>query len=144
MSETINTSQPRTIEINQKAFDRLSWAKKKDEDYSDVIIRLTTTKLDGLQRRGEKEIRTSDNKRLILMIDQGKCMGAESCVAIAPNVFALDESNLGFGRSEDAPLAMRDVMEGEVDSDTVIEAARSCPYKAIYVKDSDTGEEIFP
>lgn len=144
MSEIINTSETRMIEINQKAFDKLSWAKKKDEDYSDVIIRLTTTKLDGLQRRGEKEIRTSDNKRLILKIDQGKCMGAESCVAIAPNVFALDESNLGFGRSEDAPLAMRDVMEGEVDSDTVIDAARSCPYKAIYVKDSDTGEEIFP
>lgn len=144
MSETVKVSEPRTIEINQKAFERLTWAKKTDEDYSDVIIRLTTTKLDGLQRRGEKEIRTSDNKRLILKIDQGRCMGAESCVAIAPNVFALDESNLGFGGSEHAPLAMRDVMEGEVDSDTVIEAARSCPYKAIFIRDSDTGEEIFP
>lgn len=133
-----------TIEVSQKAYDRLTWAKKKDEDYSDVIIRLTTTKLDGLQRRGEKEIRTSDNKRLVLKVDQGKCMGAESCVAIAPNVFALDETNLGFGRPDDAPLGIRDVMEGDVDSDTVIEAARSCPYKAIYVKDSDSGEEIFP
>ena len=144
MSETLNVNESKTIEINKKAFDRLSWAKKKDEDYSDVIIRLTTTKLDGLQRRGEKDIRTSDNKRLILEIDQGKCMGAESCVAIAPNVFALDETNLGFGVSEAAPLAMRDVMEGEVHSETIIEAARSCPYKAIYVRDSDTGEEIFP
>jgi ferredoxin/predicted CopG family antitoxin len=131
-----------TIEVNKKAYDRLTWAKKKNENYSDVIVRLTSTRLDGLQRRGDKEIRTSDNKRIVLSVDQGKCMGAESCVTIAPNVFALDESNLGFGRSEAEPLGMRDIMEGEVDSDTVFEAARSCPYKAIHVKDYDTGEEL--
>jgi ferredoxin/predicted CopG family antitoxin len=130
------------IEVNKKAYDRLTWAKKKDENYSEVIIRLTSTRLDGLQRRGDKEIRTSDNKRIVLSIDQGKCMGAESCVLMAPNVFALDESNLGFGRSQAEPLGIRDIMEGEVDSDTVFEAARSCPYKAIHVKDYDTGEEL--
>ena len=96
-----------------------------------------------MQRRGEKEILTSDDKRLILSIDQGKCMGAESCVALAPLVFALDTSNLGFG-SPGEPLGIRDVMEREVDSDSIIQAAISCPYKAIYVKNADTEEQICP
>ena len=136
-------SEDKTIGISNKAYDRLSWAKKEGESLSDVIIRLTSTKLDGLQRRGEKEILTSNEKRLVLSIDQGKCMGAESCVALAPLVFALDDSNLGFG-SAGEPLGIRDVMEREVDSESVILAAISCPYKAIFVKDADTGEQICP
>ena len=107
-------SEERTIEVSPKAFERLTWAKKKNESYSDVIIRLMATTIEGLQRRGEKEIVTQDNKRLILSVEQGKCMGAESCVELAPEVFALDLTNLGIGRSEDAPLAMRDVMDREV------------------------------
>ena len=67
-------------------------------------------------------------------------MGAESCVALAPQVFALDVANLGFGTSQE-PLGMRDVMDREVDSDTIIRAAKSCPYQAIYVRDSKNGDE---
>ena len=137
------SNEDKTIEISKKAYDKLSWAKKEGESLSDVIIRLTSTTLDGLQRRGQKEIVTSDGKKFFLSIDQGKCMGAESCVALAPQVFALDPSNLGFGFPRE-PLGMRDVMEGEVDSDTVIQAAMSCPYKAIFVKNADTEEEIVP
>ena len=139
----MSDDQERKIEVSKKAFDRLSWAKKGDETFSDVIVRLTSTKLEGLQRRGEKEILTSDDKKLVLSIDQGKCMGAESCVALAPEVFALDESNLGFG-SPGEPLGIRDVMEKEVDSETIIRSALSCPYMAIFVKNADTEEQIVP
>jgi len=137
-------SEDRTIEISPKAFERLTWAKKKNENYSDVIIRLMSTTIEGLQRRGEKEIVTQDNKRLILSVEQGKCMGAESCVELAPEVFALDYTNLGIGRSEDAPLAMREVMDREIHSEKILTAVQSCPYKAITLKDAETGEQIFP
>ena len=133
-----------TIEVSHKAYEKLTWAKKKDESYSDVIIRLVSDKLDGLQRRGEKEIVTQDNKRLILSVEQGKCMGAESCAELAPEVFALDYSNLGFIRSEESPLAMRDVMDREVPSEKIVIAVQSCPYKAITLKDAETGEQLFP
>jgi ferredoxin len=132
-----------SININKKALDRLTWAKKKDEDYSDVIIRLSSTKLDGLQRRGEKEIIALD-RRLILKIDQDRCMGAESCVLLAPDVFALDEKRLGFTPESTDPLGIRDVMDRSIESDTILRAARSCPYKAISVVDADTGEELCP
>ena len=109
-----------------------------------MIIRLTSTTLEGLQRRGEKEIVTSDDRILSVSVDQGKCLGAMSCVALAPEVFALDVSQLGLRRKRDEPLGMRDVMKGEVDSETVIRAAQSCPYQAIHLKDAATGEEIVP
>jgi ferredoxin/predicted CopG family antitoxin len=131
--------EARSVELNSKAFDKLTWAKRKDESYSDVIIRLVSTKLDGLQRRGEMEIVTRDNRRLVLSVDQNLCMGAESCVSLAPEVFALDISRINNG-----PLAMRDVMEGEVLSEKVLTAAETCPYRAIKVRDAQTGEVIFP
>lgn len=131
-----------TITINPKAFEKLSWAKRKDEDYSDVILRLVSTKLDGLQRRGQKEIITRDNKRLTLSIEQNLCMGAESCVRLTPEVFALDESRLNGSNSE--PLGMREVMDREIPSERIFSAAETCPYKAIRVVDAETGEQVFP
>jgi len=138
-------AEEKTIEISPKAYDKLQWAKKKNEDFSDVIIRLVSGKLDGLQRRGEKEIVTRDNRRLVLSVEQGKCMGVESCVELAPEVFALDYSNLGFGRGEgDQPLGMKDVQDREIPSEKIIVAAQMCPYKAIIVKDAESGEQLFP
>jgi|SRR5579872_473569 len=136
--------EERTIEVSTKAYDKLSWAKKEDESYSDVIIRLVSTTLDGLQRRGEKEIVTRDNRRFAISIEQGKCMGAESCVALAPEIFALDLTNLGFGLRDAAPLGMRDVMDREINSEKILTAVESCPYKAIIVKDLESGEQVFP
>lgn len=130
------------ITLNEMAYTRLKGAMKNGEDFSDAIIRMTETKVTGLQRRGEKEIITSDERKIIARIEQDDCLGAESCVSLAPTVFALDESQLGFGRKGEAPLGMMDVEERTVDSDTIILAAKSCPYRAIHVKDGTTGEEI--
>jgi ferredoxin len=128
------------IQLNETAFQRLNWAKKEGESYSDVILRLISTKLDGLQRRGEKEVVTTDNRRIVINVDQNKCLGAESCSALAPLVFALDVSHFKDGE----PLAMREVMDRTVDSETIIRAAESCPYKAIFVRDAESGEELVP
>jgi ferredoxin/predicted CopG family antitoxin len=132
-------SEDRTIAVNSRAFDKLTWAKKKDESYSDVIVRLVSTKLDGLQRRGERQIVTRDNRRLTLSIDQSLCMGAESCVVLAPEVFALDAS-----RINNSPIAMRDVMDREIESEKILVAAQTCPYRAIKVVDAESGEQLFP
>jgi ferredoxin/predicted CopG family antitoxin len=134
-----NMGEERTITIDEKAYQKLSWAKKDKETDSDVIVRLISTAVEGLQRRGEKEILTSDKRKLNVRIDQSKCMGAESCVALAPEVFALDVSRLSG-----EPLGMKDVMDYTVDSERIIQAARTCPYKAIYLNDAESAEEIFP
>ncbi len=143
MWNTQDTS-PLSIELDENAYRRLNAAKRRNETYSEVVIRLTSTKLEGLQRRGEKEIVTTDGRRLILSIEQGKCLGAESCVTLAPDVFMLDSSNLGFSRSEHEPLGMKDVPDELVSSADIIRAAMSCPYQAIHVRDAETSEEIVP
>jgi ferredoxin/predicted CopG family antitoxin len=130
------------VSLSQKAYEILEKAKKKGETLSDVVVRLSETKIMGLQRRGEKEISTSDGKQLIVRIDQDKCAGAESCVKVAPAVFALDPTELGGFRRGAQPLGMREVEEKTVDGDTIVVAAKSCPYRAIYVKDVATGEEL--
>jgi ferredoxin/predicted CopG family antitoxin len=132
----------KAITLDDKAFERLTWAKREEETYSDVIIRLTSTKIEGLQRRGEIEIVTSDGRKLGIRIEQGKCSGAESCVTLAPEVFALDPTQLG--RTHLEPLGVRDVMERQVDSESIIRAVKSCPYGAIHVRDIDSGVEIHP
>ena len=138
------SSEERELRISKKAFERLSRAKRDGETFSDVVIRLSSATLEGLQRRGEKEVVTSDGLRLILSIDQSKCLGAMSCVTLAPSVFSYDISQAGPWRKQAEPLGMMDVEEGEVDSDALSRAAQSCPYQAITVKDAETGEVLFP
>ena len=131
-----------TISLNDKAYERLNKAKKKGENFSDVVIRLSDAKVTALQRRGEMTVATSDNRTLSLEIDQERCVGAESCVSIAPEVFALDPTELGGFRRGTAPLGMREVEANTVDSEKLITAAKSCPYHAIHVTDTRTGEEL--
>jgi len=62
-----------------------------------------------------------------------KCIGAASCVAIAPAVFALDETDIAIILSQDGN-----------DDDTKLLAAQSCPTAAIIVTDITTGEQVWP
>ncbi|MCA9369930.1 MAG: ferredoxin [Pseudomonadales bacterium] len=62
-----------------------------------------------------------------------KCISAASCVAIAPNVFELDEEEIAVVISQDGD-----------DDDTKLLAAQSCPTAAIVVTDTTTGEQVWP
>lgn len=70
--------------------------------------------------------------RLIVSIDQGRCIGAGNCVNIAPDAFQLDEERIAYI-----------VDPACVDDDTLIEAAQSCPTDAIYL-DTEDGEPVYP
>jgi len=137
------TAEERRITLSDRVYQRLTKAMGEGETFDDVIMRLTSTKLFGLRRRGEMEILTSDDRTLSVSVDQDLCMGAESCVGIAPEVFSLDENQLGR-RTSTEPLGMIEVEEGTVDSDKIIRAAKSCPYKAIRVRDAKTDDQLSP
>ena len=66
-------------------------------------------------------------------IDRNLCIGAGSCVAIAPKVFALD--------SEAKAILLPTV--NEEDDTNVLEAAKACPVAAIIITD-ETGKQVFP
>lgn len=63
---------------------------------------------------------------------RSKCIGAASCVAIAPKVFGLDDKNLAYVISED-----------ELD-DMKLLAAQSCPTAAIIIEDMESGQQVWP
>lgn len=63
---------------------------------------------------------------------RSKCIAAASCVAIAPKVFQLDETNI-----------VKVISQDELD-DLKLLAAQSCPTMAIIVEDVQTGQQIWP
>lgn len=68
-----------------------------------------------------------------MRIDRNLCIGAATCIAIAPKAWALDD---------EAKAIILDTA-GEESDQTLIEAAKGCPVAAIYLTD-DTGKQVFP
>jgi ferredoxin len=72
-------------------------------------------------------------KGMTISIDRDLCIGAATCLAIAPEVFALDD---------DAKAIILEGI-GEATDENVIDAARACPTTAITIRD-ETGKQIYP
>ncbi len=68
-----------------------------------------------------------------MRIDQNLCIGAATCVAIAPKAWALDDN---------AKAIILDSADQESD-ETLLEAAKSCPVMAIIITD-ENGKQVFP
>jgi ferredoxin len=71
--------------------------------------------------------------KLNVVVDHGKCQGYGACVKIAPEVFRLNADNKADSGD---PTAAPD--------EVVLKAARCCPYRAVTVKDADTGAQLIP
>ncbi len=66
-------------------------------------------------------------------IDRDLCIGAATCVAIAPQTFVLDS---------EAKSVILSSVDSE-DENMVLDAARGCPTAAIIIED-EKGEKLFP
>ncbi len=67
-----------------------------------------------------------------IVVDRDKCIGARSCVAVAPGVFQMDDENLAYVTDPSS-----------TDDDTILMAAQSCPVLAVLLYD-EVGKLIFP
>ncbi|OIP80440.1 MAG: cytochrome [Parcubacteria group bacterium CG08_land_8_20_14_0_20_48_21] len=65
-------------------------------------------------------------------VDRDACISISNCVAIAPNVFQLDDEGKAYVVKTDGDLP-----------ETILEAAKSCPVDAIILKD-EQGKQIWP
>lgn len=72
-------------------------------------------------------------RKLKVRIDRSLCIGAATCIAIAPKAFELDD---------EAKAILLDTSEQDTD-ETIIQAAKSCPVMAIIIEDED-GKRIYP
>ncbi|OGZ56669.1 MAG: hypothetical protein A3G60_03870 [Candidatus Ryanbacteria bacterium RIFCSPLOWO2_12_FULL_47_9c] len=66
-----------------------------------------------------------------IFVDRDLCIGAASCVAIAPGVFALDNENKAIV-----------INDKGADDETILLAAQSCPTRAIILFD-EKGNQIY-
>ena len=83
-----------------------------------------------------------------LMIDRNLCIGAASCIAVAPGAFELDLENKAVLRRKVPPpssdmTARHDLEDQAIDDETLLLAAKSCPTQAISVFDED-GKQMYP
>lgn len=67
-----------------------------------------------------------------IVIDRDLCIGAASCVVIAPGTFQMDDENKAY---------LVDI-NGH-DAETIKMAAESCPTKAIFLYDEE-GNQVYP
>lgn len=67
-----------------------------------------------------------------IVIDRDLCIGAATCVTIAPGTFAMDDENKAILVS----------LEGDA-AETVLMAAESCPTKAIFLYD-ENDQQVYP
>lgn len=68
-----------------------------------------------------------------MRIDRDLCIGAATCVALAPKAWALDD---------EAKAIILDTTEEESDT-ALLDAAKGCPVMAIFITD-ETGKQIYP
>jgi len=128
---------PKSVELSDKAYQMLANAKRAGESLSDTIIRNPEIRKANLQKRGEVEITTLEGKKLKAGIVEDLCLGTGFCAVLAPEHFSLERKQIGA-----EPLGIADADERLVDLERLRRAAESCPWRAIYLKDSDSGDYI--
>lgn len=74
----------------------------------------------------------ADSKIGKIVVDRDLCIGAASCIQVAPATFELDDENKAVAIDANA-----------VDDETLKMAAQSCPTKAIFLFDKE-GKQIYP
>ena len=72
-------------------------------------------------------------RNLTMRIDRDLCIGAATCIALAPKAWALDD---------EAKAIILDTTEEETDQ-ALLDAAKGCPVMAIFITD-ENGKQLYP
>ena len=83
---------------------------------------------------GPKQVTTSDGKTVTVQVDRDLCIGAATCVAVSPKLFALDN---------EAKAILLDSGNNQESFQTIMDAAKSCPVAAIMISD-ESGNKVYP
>lgn len=85
--------------------------------------------------------------KLTIKVDPDLCIGAASCVTIAPETFQLNDENKAYvldHGTEPTPRTYERVIEvTESEKETILLGAQSCPTLAIFIFD-ESGKQLFP
>lgn len=76
-------------------------------------------------------------RRISITVDPSLCLAFGSCETLAPTVFFVD-------RNAWINPKVKILNENGADLDTILDAAQTCPTRAIIIVDRETGEQIYP
>lgn len=83
------------------------------------------------------EITQDKEPDLFVDVDQSLCIGCCSCETIAPSVFSVDKISKMNPKS-------KVINRVGAKCEKILDAAQTCPTKAIRVEDEDTGRRLYP
>ena len=75
--------------------------------------------------------------RYRIIVEPSLCLAFGSCETLAPKVFVVEKNR----RINPKAVVISETAE---DFETILDAAKTCPTKAIFIIDRHTGERIFP
>lgn len=93
---------------------------KPEDQFEDVSVGITDPTKNKLVRK--------------IVVDRQGCIGARSCVLVAPGAFQMDDQDLAYVPGDKSAYE---------DDKTLIMGAESCPVLAIHLYD-DNDKKIFP
>ncbi|MDW0292173.1 MAG: DnaJ domain-containing protein [Nitrososphaeraceae archaeon] len=110
------------------------------DNYDNTYLRKGKRNGLDVNTEGESSIRKTFGKtkgRYQISIEPSLCMAFGSCETLAPNVFEVDKNKM---------LNPKATVKSETGNDfeSILNAAETCPTKAIILRDRYTGKQIYP
>ena len=109
-----------------KEYERKFW-----EDYNARV------RADGRNGEFEKAQEPKEQPKLFVDVDQSLCIGCCSCEMIAPDVFSINKESRSNPKSSV-------INQRGAGINKIMNAAETCPTKAIRVDDAETKERLYP
>lgn len=83
-----------------------------------------------------------------ITVDRNLCIGVATCMISAGKVFEFDGENkavvsMNDGSKTSGPVDRANIKDTEINDETLLKAAQSCPTKAIILHDEE-GKQVYP
>ncbi len=110
------------------------WWKKYEQDFWN---KYESSRKDDVHKQETSNVKKKPEVDLSVKVDPSLCIGCCSCETIAPNVFTVDKTTTMNPKS-------RVYNSKGAKNLKIINAAETCPTKAIIVDDLENNQRIFP
>lgn len=146
--EIKSRSSSKNQEENESTIDPISNDAYVKEDYSNVSnasqeyfyrsdYQVNSKNRDQNNLQKKQVFEQEEQSRFKIIVEPSLCLAFGSCETLAPNVFVV-EKNRRFN-----PKAVIKSESG-ADFETILDAAKTCPTKAIIIIDRLTGDQVYP
>jgi curved DNA-binding protein CbpA len=124
----------------RKEYDNLCLLQKLDSNGQRENYTILKNRSENKEKIATTNIRkkiATENSRFKIIVEPSLCMAFGSCEILAPNVFHIETNKMIN------PKAV--VISETADKfESILDAAQTCPTKAIIIIDRYTGKQIFP